>query len=325
MIKKITITKINCYFILEEDFFLANEVQEFILQHYKKKQYDYIIKIIIKSNDTWNKVYREYQQTDFFFKKKILLIILKKIKKNYNLYQILQKIQKYNNTNIILLIRITNKNYDNNSIILKNIVTSNQIIIDCPYLTIQYTKIWIRKIIHTIKLNLCSEIIALLSYNYERNLLMLFKILEIFKIISLNHKITKKYVQEILSDNVSFSIKHWIYALFSKNHMQAIRMLNFFKKNKYNISYLIRSIQKNLIYLIHIKENYLYKNYLCSFQQDIIFHDNTLKLKTITKNISYKKIFQTINILKILEINNKNHKHELLWEYIKKIIFIFSS
>lgn len=324
MIKKIPVTNINCYFILEEDFFLANEVQKFILHHYKKKKY-YIIKIVITSHDTWNKVYQEYQQTNFFFKKKILLIILKTIKTNDNLYQKLQKIKQYNNKNIILLIHITNKNYDNNIILLKKIVTSHQIIIDCPYLTIQNTKIWIKKIIHTMNLNLSSEIISLLSYNYERKLLMLFKILEIFKIISVNHKIKKKYVQEILLDNVSFSIKHWIYALFTKNHIQAIRMLKFFKKKQYNISHLIRSIQKNLIYLIHIKENYLYKNYLYSFQQDIIFYDNKLILKTISKNISYKKIFQIINVLQIIEINNKNHNYELIWEYIKKIIFIFSS
>ncbi|WP_343128085.1 DNA polymerase III subunit delta [Buchnera aphidicola (Takecallis taiwana)] len=323
IIKKIKLTNINCYFILEEDFFIAQEVQTCILKYYQKKNFLHIIKIIIQSHDTWNKVYHEYQQRDFFFQKKILLIIFNKNNIHHNLQYILHQIQKYNNKNIILIIRCNNTHHVNNIITLKKIIQSNQIIIYCPYLTIHCTKQWIKKKIHVMNFCLKSKIIDLLSYHYERNLLMLFKILEILQIINTNTNITTKYIQEIIVDQVSFSIKHWIYALFSKNHIQAVRMLTFFQKVKYNISQLIRALQNNLIHLIHLKEYNIYTKYLNNNKKNIIFYDKTLNLQIIFHNMNYNKIYNIINILTTLEINNKNCKHELLWEYIKKIIFIF--
>ncbi|QCI26078.1 DNA polymerase III subunit delta [Buchnera aphidicola] len=322
MIKKISIKKQNCYFIIEEDFFLSNEIQKIILTQYKKETY-HIIKIHIKLHVDWNMVYHEYQQTELFFKKKVLIITIDKNKCNHETIFHIKNIIQQKNKEIIFILHYINFSYKHDIIFFKNIIGSNQIIINCRYLNIKKTKLWIQKIILNMKINLTEDIIDLLSNFYEKNLLMLFKMLQVLKIINTNKNLTKKYIKNISVNHIQFNINHWIYELFSNHKLQAIKILNYFKKNKYKILYLLQAIKINLIYLIHMKLNYIDQNYFHKHQKKIIFFEKKLKYKIHIKHINYKKIYKIINFLQKIDIYYKTFHHQLLWEKLKILIIIF--
>ncbi|QCI27279.1 hypothetical protein [Buchnera aphidicola] len=300
ILNKISLNKIHYYCILENNFFIAYEIKKKILNFFLKKKLYHLIKIKITSNIDWNKIYREYQQKDIFKKKKLLLIniYIKKIN-NYILYT-LKNILKYKNKNIILLLNFIKIQYKNNIIFFKKIIQLNKfLIIDCPYLTELETQIWIQEKIKKMNLNLTSKIIIFLSKIYKNNLLFLFKILEVLSLNSYDQIITMKHVKTILNKNITSNIKNWIFLLFSKQKIKAIKTLNLLKNTNYKISYLLRAIQNNLIYYLHINKNYIYKNH----------------------NIKIYKIF---NILTKIEINNKKNKNNpLIWQYLKTLILLF--
>lgn len=322
-LKKISIDNIKIYFILEEDFFLSYEIQTIILVHYAKKNFHNIIKISITSDINWNILFHEYQQMNLFKQKKILIVTINKIQNINHTYSKINYILQYNNPNIILILRFLDIHSKNKILFLKNINDKNQIIIHCPYLTIEETKQWVKKKIIKMNININTDVINILSFHYEKNLLMLFKTLQILKIINFNTNLTKKYILGIIKSHKSFNIKNWIHALFAKNKLKAIQILYFLKKKKYKISYLIQSLKNNLIYLIHLKENYIYKNYLNKYNKNIIFDNKNNKYQEILENINYIKIYKIINTLTKIELHNKKFQNELLWEKLKTLILIF--
>ncbi|CAL4322545.1 DNA polymerase III subunit delta [Buchnera aphidicola (Pterocallis alni)] len=297
------------YLIIENNFMISQEIQEKIIKHYNKKKYNTIIQLQVTSKIDFKKIYYEYQQKQLFIKKKILFVTVQHII-NTNIINSINILLNYGNNNIILVFILPDLQC-RYMYLLNGLNNTKIIIISCNNISKIKNKIWIIKQTKKMNLHLKNPIIKILSYYYENNLFMLFKILQILKIIN-PKKITTQYIKNIIEDSVYFTFKQLLYSLLLKKKIQYIRILNFFQKNNYNILSLLRYIQKKIILLIELKNKYK-KNTTHNIQK---------KNKFILENINQKKIYKIIHYLQKIEQNIKKYDNDLIWIYFKMLITI---
>ncbi|WP_343182425.1 DNA polymerase III subunit delta [Buchnera aphidicola] len=315
--------KIYHFLIIEQDFFISQKTIKKILFYYCSKEHK-VIQIIIKKKNHWENVYFEYRQDKIFDKKKILILILENKKIDYVTITALSKIFKYKNNNIILIIyfkKISNKH--NIEIISKKLQKYPIGIIPNPVFTKNELNQWIKKKIKKINLKLNSSIINILSHLYKKNLLFLYKILEGLKIINKKKKITVQLVNQITQNTLNFYISDLIHAIFQKKIIKSCYIIDFLKRNKYDISHIIRSIQIHIIYFIHIKEKKIYDHYLHIFKKYIVLKKEDKDFTKLINDINNTQLYKIINLIYKIEINIKKKNNQLSWYYLKTLTAIF--
>ncbi|CAL4043114.1 DNA polymerase III subunit delta [Buchnera aphidicola (Phyllaphis fagi)] len=308
------------YFIIGKEFVIYQEIEKIIFKFFKKNELFNKITITINTDTDWEKIYFEYQQQNLFIKKKIIIVTIKdKILNKYTISKIYQII-KYKNKNILLILKLT---HCNSKKIIKYLISIfnniEGIILSCDTLKKQDIETWIIKKIKNIDLNLTYQSIQLLAYYYQKNLLMLIKVLEVLKLISIsNPNLTTKYIQkEIIENCIKFNIINLINTLLSNNRIQSIQILNYFKKTKYDVLHLIQQIQSYLIYFIKIKKeiNIISLKYTSNIKNQIF--------KKLNYEINPIKIYKIINFLTNIEISIKTYNTRSIWLDLKTLITMF--
>ncbi|MCW5197158.1 DNA polymerase III subunit delta [Buchnera aphidicola] len=307
------------HFIIEKEFVIYQEIKKTILNFCKINNFLHTVYIIIQYNIDWEKIYFEYKQKNFFIKKKIIIVNIKN--KVLDLYTIqkIHQITQHKNKNIAIIFELNNLN-SNYKIpyLIKIFNTIDGIMILGKKLKTPEIKKWIKKKIINTNVNIKQKTIQILSNYYQNNLLILSKILEIIKIISINNDLkTKNIDEEIIENFIQFKITDFIHELLSKNTIQAIKILNHFKKKKYDKLLLIQKIQTYLIHFVKIQNNMpLNTKQYSSNNINKIFKKNNYHIRN-------KKLYKIINFLTKIEIKIKKYNTKLFWFNLKILITMF--
>lgn len=165
----------------------------------------------------------------------------------------------------------------------------------------------------------------LLYKYYSGDTLFIYNILNVISITWPDISITYKDIKKIIINFFSYSAVHWINYIFQFQTQNAIAVLHFFDKKKYNPLVLVRTLQNDLIKLIHIKRenkniniNRLLKKYnICSIRH--IFFINAVQ------KISNLNLFQAIKILVKIEIHIKKNYNDNIWQKLEELTIILNN
>ncbi|CAL4322700.1 hypothetical protein [Buchnera aphidicola] len=310
-IQKITYNSYTNYLIIEQDFFITQQTIKKILHQYFKLKYTYLNKIYLTKKKDLKEINYKFKQQNIFLKKQIFLIEIDKKKIKFDTFNTIKSILNHHIHNNILIVYVKNINQETIIEKIKQLSNSYQIkIIYCQYLSKNETKKWIKKKNQVMKLDLKQSIIDILSYYYERNLLLLYKTLKMLKIISINKKIKTKCVKKIIHDNVNFNIQHLIKSIFQNKKKQITRILNYLQYHKYDINVILRYIQNYLIQYIKLK--YQKKN----------DDKNNMNHKNLNYDLNHKKLYILIKKLVQLDIDIKKKNKDFLWNQLKIYIMM---
>lgn len=199
-----------------------------------------------------------------------------------------------------------------------NLFTQYTNIVSCFTLYNLHFVSWIKYEIREKNINIEDKAFFLLCKYYEGNTAFIYSILNILLITWPKTNITVDKIKKIIVDFFSFDPLHWINAIFQGQTKKAIYILNFFRKQKYDVLILIRSLQKDLLKLIYMKRE---KN----ININMFLEDNNIwktRYKFFIhgfKKINCDTLFKAIQILVRIEINIKQKNNSSIWNELQEL------
>ncbi|BBA84927.1 hypothetical protein [endosymbiont of Pachyrhynchus infernalis] len=318
------------FFIILNDFFLTNKIKNILINKIYKLENNnniYIKNYYVNNNsDLFNILYIN-NNLNIFNKKIIIIINLE------NLFFFNEKIFNFLNIkNIdIIIIFILNNNYYNINIniFLNNFKKTNIYFIKENHISYNTFIFLIKNIfIKKYKFNLISKkTYNLLYLMYENNFIDINKILNYLcinnkKILNNNdvNKLSKIYF-------INPNYNSWIFlSIFGYKELSNLNIL-IIKNSKNNDSFIniLKSLKKNLLFIISNsfkKEN---KNYLFINNLDVKYKNIILKnINKLNKNVLYKIIKLMFEI--DLFVKNSNYKdEEIIWNKLDLISLLLNN
>lgn len=323
-LKKKLIKKLHPFYILlGEDFCLLERNQNLILNFSYKKGFLEKVIIDIEKDKDWNKIVLLYKTKNLFFKKTTLIInfLIKKL--NNFLIEKVYKIFFLFDSDILIILKFNHLSYfvQRNKLLNKFLNCHYNSIVSCftPY-NLSFIN-WIQYEIKEKNINMEEKALSLLCKHYKGNTLFIYNVLNIISITWPDTPITRTKLKKIIIDFFEFSELSWINSIFENQREKSIYILNIFLKRKYNPLVLVRSLQKDLYKLIHMKRET--KINMNTFSED--YNISSLRDKhfmNALKKINCINLLKAIQILVKIEINIKKKYNNDVWNQLQELTLI---
>ncbi|AHG59950.1 DNA polymerase III subunit delta [Buchnera aphidicola] len=313
-----------CYIFLGEDDFLINRNQNAILYYAHRRGFIKTSTINIEKNNDWEKVIRFYKTRNLFFKKTTVIINVLIKTLNTIFIENINKISVLLNIEILTILKF---NHLSRVIQIKKILSifkNNTKIVSCftPY-NLQFVN-WIKYEIKEKNLNIEKKAFFLLCKYYEGNTSFIYKILEVLFKKCQKSSIKIEEIKKNIIDFFNFSVLHWINAILQGQIKKAMYILNLLEDKKHSPLILIRTLQKDLLILMHMKreKDININTFLKKYNIDYSRHNFFIKAY---KKIHDQSYFKAINILVKIEIHIKQKYDNSIWIQLQKLTLILSS
>ncbi|BAC24316.1 holA [Wigglesworthia glossinidia endosymbiont of Glossina brevipalpis] len=322
--KKLLIKRNKHYILFGKENFLLQMKTKSILKKIKKN-FTLIYKFDIDLTTDWNFLIKKVENLDLFYKELIIILILPKIiteKINKNIYTIVS----FAKENITLIINIFDINDINKEKFWFFKIKRNITVINCNIKNEKQFLFFIKEILIYFKINVDSDSKKFLIKNFRKNISFTIKFLKKLSVLYDKKEIKINNIKNLLDNYIIQTPKKLINEIFLKNHKQSIFILKKMKvQNLFDPIIILRNIQNNIIYLIHIK----YKNKINNFYLNFFLYINKNYEKNkhliinFSKNTSIYQLHESINLILFLEIQiKKNCKSKIVWHVFEKIILI---
>ncbi|ADP66258.1 DNA polymerase III subunit delta [Buchnera aphidicola] len=320
-LKKSLMQKLHYFYIfLGEDFFLLEKNQDMILNFAYKKGFLEKIIIDVEKNQDWKKIILFYKTNNLFFKKTTLVInfLIKKL--NVILIQNLNKMFSLLHPDILIILKFNHlSRFIQKNKSLKEFKNYNIVSCFTPY-NLNFIN-WIKYEIQEKKINIEEKAFFLLCKYYEGNTLFIYKILDMLFIIWPDTCITEKKIKKIIIEFFDVSPSYWINSIFQGKTEKSFYILNIFFKKKYNPIILVRSLQKDLLQLIHMKREKKISIYVMLEKYNIFVTRRKFFIKAFNK-INNDSLLKAIQILVKIEVNIKKKYNNDVWNQLQELILI---
>ncbi|CAL4325129.1 DNA polymerase III subunit delta [Buchnera aphidicola (Protaphis terricola)] len=320
-LKKI-INKLSLFYIfLGQDLILINKNIQIILNFAKKK--DFIEKNIIdiEKHEDWEKIIYFYKLNNLFFKKRILIVnfILKNL--NTVLIKNINKLFYFQNLNILVILKFNQLSMSFKKFILIKEKISKINIIWCFTPNGLNFKKWINYEIESRKIKITKNALLLLYKYYEGNTIFAYHILNMISLVWKNKITTSKKIKNIINNFSNLNASDWINAIFQNKKKEACYILDTLYQQKYNPLILIRSLQKDLLILLHIKREKKI-NINMFLKKNNIFLNRFHFFFIAIKSINFSNFLKVIRILLQIDIKIKSEYNNNPWLELKTLTLL---
>ncbi|XBC39623.1 MAG: DNA polymerase III subunit delta [Buchnera aphidicola (Chaetogeoica yunlongensis)] len=317
--------KLSLYYLIIGDIEYLIQTSEKIILNLAKKN-GFLEKLIIKfdNNTDLENILFSIQSKNFFFKKKIICIFLKKTLSIQKIQKFLFEFKKYISIDVLLIIYINKLNkYILNNIQKENLNIHGTYIL-CDSLNHKKLSTWINNKIQHININITNNAKIFALNNCQGNILYLNNILNITSLIWTHEKIHTKLLTYVIDDLTIFDPHQWINALLNSNLLLSLRILNRLHDLNVNPIILIRILQNNLLTILLIQREHK-KNYVCILKKRNIKKNKYTSLINFSENKNFKIIHKAFKLLVSIEMKIKNNNIQLAWLQLTTLSFILCS
>lgn len=315
---------LNSYYVLiGNDEFFIQESKKIIISTAKKHGFtEYTIHTIEYHVDI-NYLSFAFKIKNIFLKKTIIILNLFDRKLTTKVQKQLSFLSHFINSNLLLIIHKNAREYMEEKIWI-NIFKLNGVIIYCRTIVKEELDIWIEHKKRELQITISSNAKNLLLQCYKKNIVYLYNILNVLKLIWPNSLITTHKIQKIISNVAIFTPEEWIDAILTGNLNKSMKILNNFYIKNYNQITLIRCLQHDLLTILMIQRktsvttNYILKKRNISKKRHFLLtHVANLK--------SFKIINQSIKLLTQIEITIKKKYEKSIWNKLKILSYMMNA
>ncbi|WP_348666167.1 DNA polymerase III subunit delta [Arsenophonus symbiont of Ornithomya chloropus] len=308
----------SCFFVFGNDSLLLQESLDRIYKIAKLKGFTERYSHLVELKSDWDHIYYFVQSLNLFEQRKILFLTLCKNCSNIIISQKLLKLTKLLHSNVLLVLsgnKFTKK--QENSQWFKKI-NQNSIYINCLTPKQQKLPQWITKRAKKNSLTLNKEANQMLCYYYDGNLLTIHHILNQLSILYPNSHLTVSHVITAINNIVNFTAYHWINAMFSGEIKKSWYILKQLQKEKYEETILLRTIQRELILILKLKEQTKNKKEFIKPSNNEFF----LKMYhpliiSVINRLSLKQLQLAINLITKAELYLKKNNEKSIWSKLE--------
>ncbi|WMY95145.1 MAG: DNA polymerase III subunit delta [Arsenophonus sp.] len=306
-----------CFFVVGNDALLLQESLDKIYQIAELQGFTERHTYFLELNSDLNRIYYFIQSTNLFGQKKILTL---KLSKNYSNITISQKILKltellHADLLLVLYSKTLIKKKENSQWFKK--INKNSIYINCQTPTHKKLPQWITKRAKNISLTLNKEANQMLCYYYDGNLFTIHQILNQLSILYPNSHLTVSHIKTAINITANFTVYHWIDAILLGEIKRSWHILQQLQKEKYEEAILLRTIQRELIFLLKLKENIKNQELKKSSNNEIFFKmHHPLRISVINR-LSLRQLQLAIHVITKAELYLKKNNDKSIWSKLE--------
>lgn len=314
LIEQLNTSLYQCYFLLGRDEFLLQESLNNIRSKTKLLGFNEHLNITIENNTDWDIFFHLCQERSLFSIRQTILVTLTEhyqLTLDSKLSKV--KLSLHNDLIIILLIRDVKITYNLKNNIWFKVLTQHALLVNCTeskQISIQY---WIDVKIKDMKLKIDDETYQLLCCYYEGNLFALNQILIKLSLLYLDGNLSSTRVKALISDHACFTSLHWIHATLEGNNKRAIHVLHRLKANGIEPVVLLRSIQREILLLIIMKQQELDVPISELLDQHKIVKNKRTIISHALQRLSLIQLKIVINFMTKIELNIKQQYNYNIW------------
>ncbi|WMY95696.1 MAG: DNA polymerase III subunit delta [Arsenophonus sp.] len=303
----------SCFFVFGNDHFLLQESLDEIYKIAELYGFTERYAHLLEQNSDWNNIYYFVQSLNLFRQKKILILTLSKNCSNVSTSHKLSKLTELLHSDVLLILcgnKLTKQ--QKNSQWFKKI-NQNSIYINCLTPTQKTLPQWITRRAKKISLTLNTEANQILCYYYDGNLLTISQTLKQLSILYPNGNLTVSHVKKVINNAVHFTAYHWINAMFLGKTKKSWYILKQLQREKYEETILLRTIQRELIFLLKLKEKTKNKECIKSSDNKAFFKMYHPLILSVINRLSLRQLQVAINLIAKAELYFKKNNNISIW------------
>lgn len=306
------------YLLCGNEPLLMQESQDAICSQAQQSGFEERLIFALDTQTVWADVFNFCQELSLFASRKILILQAGDNGINAAINEKLTELAGQLNSDILLILslpRLTKA--QENSGWFKSFGSGTYVICQTPEQA-QLPR-WVTQRAKAMNLQLDEQATQLLCYSYEGNLLALSQALERLSLLYPDSKLTLPKIEQAVNDSAHFSPYHWLDAVLAGKAKRALHILQQLKTEDTEALILVRTLQKELLSLIHLQRQMANVPLKNLFDQQKVWQNRRPLLTQALQRLSDVQLRQALALLTQIEINLKQDFGYSIWSELESL------
>lgn len=309
----------NCYLLFGNEPLFIQESRDLIIAKAKQLGFEEHHRFTLDKSLDWNELFDCTQALSLFSSKQIIELTVPESGISAAAGKSLLEFAPSLHQDIVLI--LTGSKLTRAQESAKWFKALNGCLVNCATPDTKRLPQWVSQRCHTMQLKPDHEALMLLCQWHEGNLFALSQSLEKLTLLFPDGVLTLLRVQESLSRHNHFTVFHWIDALLEGKPKRACRILSQLEVEGVEAIILLRSLQKELMQLIKMKQMQQQTSLQQVFDQFKIWQTKKPLYSAALARLDLRKLKQAISLLSAIEIEAKTQYEQSPWPFIQQLSF----
>lgn len=314
------------YLLSGQDLLLVNEAKDQLVGFARQQGFEEKIEVNIANDTPWESLFEQTQANGLFSSRTLMILNLPETLTSAQQKQ-LAELVKLAHSDLMLIFHLPKLSKATEKQTWLTQIEANTVLINCQTPDIAKLPTWIAHQAHSLGLQLDHDVVQLLCYSYEGNLLALKQILQLLRLYFTDGQINLVRAKEVVEQSAQFTPFQWIDALLEGKTARAQRILRHLHSEDTQAVILLRLLQKELSVLLelsrhdgimHSAQPLAAGDLRTAFDRLKIWQNRRPAYQAALKRLTYRQLLQLIQQLATLERKVKQEFSDDIWQELAR-------
>ncbi|MDR0806237.1 MAG: DNA polymerase III subunit delta [Enterobacteriaceae bacterium] len=312
----------SCYLLFGNEPLLLEESQDAIRRAAAVQNFSETFSYELNPQTDWEAIFIECQSFSLFSSRKIFILNFPENGANAAIGEQLLKLSSLLNPDTLVILRGAKPTKAQENSDWFKAFGENGVYVSC--LTPEPTHLprWVTQRAKSTNLTIDDPATQLLCYCYEGNLLALAQALERLSLLFPDGKLTLPRVEQAVNDAAHFTPYHWIDAIMGGKTKRAFHILQQLRLEDTESLILVRTLQKELLQLLHLQRKMQQTPLRTLFDQQKIWQNRRPLLTQALQRLTAAQLAQAVALLTQLELTIKQDFGQSIWDGLESLMML---
>lgn len=302
-----------CYFLTGNEPLLIQESADAIRAASSSQGFEEHFSVTLDAQTDWDAIFVSCQALSLFTQRQTLTLQLPENGANAAMAEQLIKLASLLHSDILLVLRMAKLTKAQENSAWFKALSAHAVLVPCQTPEQAQLPRWVASRAKAMKLSVDDAAIQLLCYCYEGNLLALAQALERLSLLWPDGKLTLPRVEDAVNDAAHFTPFHWVDALLAGKSKRALHILHQLEKEDAEGVILLRSLQRDLLTLLHLQRNQGKQGLRALMDQQRIWQNRRALFTDALQRLDARRLQRAVHLLAELELTMKQDYGQNLW------------
>ncbi|WP_455852958.1 DNA polymerase III subunit delta [Pantoea endophytica] len=308
-----------CYFLTGNEPLLIQESADAIRATATAQGFEEHFSVTIDAQTDWDAIFVSCQSLSLFTQRQTLTLQLPENGPNAAIAEQLVKLSTLLHSDILLVLRMAKLTKAQENSAWFKALSAQAVLVPCQTPEQAQLPRWVASRAKAMKLSVDDAAIQLLCYCYEGNLLALSQALERLSLLWPDGKLTLPRVEAAVSDAAHFTPFHWVDALLAGKSKRALHILHQLEKEDSEAVILLRTLQRDLLTLLHLQRNQAKQALRTLMDQQRIWQNRRALFTEALQRLDAQRLQRAVHLLAELELSMKQDYGQNLWPQLETL------
>lgn len=308
-----------CYFLTGNEPLLIQESADAIRATASAQGFEEHFSVTIDAQTDWDAIFVSCQSLSLFTQRQTLTLQLPENGPNAAIAEQLVKLSTLLHSDILLVLRLAKLTKAQENSAWFKALSTQAVMVPCQTPEQAQLPRWVASRAKAMKLSVDDAAIQLLSYCYEGNLLALSQALERLSLLWPDGKLTLPRVEAAVNDAAHFTPFHWVDALLAGKSKRALHILHQLEKEDSEAVILLRTLQRDLLTLLHLQRNQAKQALRTLMDQQRIWQNRRALFTEALQRLDAQRLQRAVHLLAELELSMKQDYGQNLWPQLETL------